>query len=39
MLNCVEVIDIAYTILGPDVSGEIKYAAITLRAPLICFDL
>jgi hypothetical protein len=29
------VLDIAYSILGPDVSGEIQNAAITLRAPLI----
>jgi hypothetical protein len=38
VLSCVEVLDISYTILGPDVSGEIKRAEITLKAPLICFD-
>jgi hypothetical protein len=38
MFSCFEVLDIAYTIIGPDVSGEIQSAGITLRAPLICFD-
>jgi hypothetical protein len=38
VLGCVKVIDIAYTIVGPEVSGEIQNAAITLRALLICFD-
>jgi hypothetical protein len=37
-LSCIEVIDIAYTINGPDVSGDIQSARLTLRAPLICFD-
>lgn len=35
MLSNAEVLDIAYAIRGPEVSGEILNAAITLRAPLI----
>jgi hypothetical protein len=38
VLSCVEVLNISYTIIGPGVSGDIKSAEITLRAPLICFD-
>jgi hypothetical protein len=38
ILSCFEVLDIAYTITGPGVTGEIQSAGITLRGPLIYFD-
>lgn len=38
VLHCIEVLEIAYTIIGPDISDEIQDAGVTLRLPLICFD-
>ncbi|KAH3946152.1 hypothetical protein HBH53_137590 [Parastagonospora nodorum] len=38
MLSNAEVLDISYSIRGPEVSGEIQNAAITLRAPLISLE-
>jgi hypothetical protein len=37
-LSRVEVLDITYVIDGPEVSGEIQDARITLRAPLLSFE-
>jgi hypothetical protein len=34
----VEVVGISYTVIGPDVSGDVKSTGITIQAPLICFD-
>jgi hypothetical protein len=38
VLSCVKVLDVAYSINGPDVSGEILNAEITLRAPIVSLD-
>jgi hypothetical protein len=37
ILSCVEILDIAYTIHGPDILGNIQGAVITIRAPLYDF--
>jgi hypothetical protein len=37
VLSCVEVLNIAYKMNGPDVLGDIQSAAITVRAPLYDF--
>jgi hypothetical protein len=38
VLSSVEILDIAYSVNGPDVSGEIRNAEIKLRAPLVSLD-
>jgi hypothetical protein len=38
VLNSVDILDVMYSIDGPDVSGEILKAEITLRAPIVSLD-
>jgi hypothetical protein len=38
VLSCVRILDVTYSIDGPDVSGEILNAEITLRAPIVSLD-